>query len=562
MKLTTYSLIFLSVASYAIAEGNAAAITLYEKYHKHGGEHGSDGNEYLSGKIITINVNKAVPWTNLPKTAAPAGYILEKEADPQYIVTFAPVTVKELKKGYILNQETGAKVVKTYEDAGWDLFSDGAKSYRTVNLKPVEGHWPTVRGNEQPPATPAQELFLLDMPVEIQLLIAECCHRTKREEARDLRLPGENKQKAIGGGLDRLSRVNKTLRRRVMPLMFAHLRISCDEALLHTELAELLASDNGILEAARTRCIYTLGPHVTFGHRHNRIRQPWGKCDASAPELLGHVLKAVSGLHEVALQLKYGSHTIMPAFRKHARESGLILPNIKGLQFGTDVDHQFNHSFMAEVCPNLERARFHVRNSPAQTLGLSVFGRVESLREVQLHMSSTDTRSRGWNADTVQQIVTMFPNVRRIFMTGLLDYAVPRPLANLAPVLSQFTNLEVLVVPRGPQDPDDEPYAEDPNEVSRVFFKLCPRLEEFYIEHRLFGNEVLGVPQGFRVVDGAGSFETFEIPDDPQGAFEPNPRYNSLRFPRFMQVSARPGDKHTDPEPAKKPVDSDTEMSD
>lgn len=96
-----------------------------------------------------------------------------------------------------------------------------------------------------------QQVQLLDLPYELLMIVAEWCHLQPRQQvtveyASDPRRPRLD----VGGGLDRLSRVNKGLRRITMPTMFSRLKMRCEEMQLHIHLATLVANKD-ILQAAR-----------------------------------------------------------------------------------------------------------------------------------------------------------------------------------------------------------------------------------------------------------------------------------------------------------------------
>jgi hypothetical protein len=119
--------------------------------------------------------------------------------------------------------------------------------------------------------------------------------------------------------------------------------------------------------------------------------------------LLADVLKAMPNLYEADLNLRYGHKTIIPAFRNYAQQANLRLPCVKGLQFFSNVDTSADISFMAAMCPSLERASFYIPDSPASTPGLAAFSSLETLQEIELLQFAPDgTCAHGWTEEHIQ----------------------------------------------------------------------------------------------------------------------------------------------------------------
>lgn len=96
-----------------------------------------------------------------------------------------------------------------------------------------------------------QQVHLLDLPYELLMIVVEWCHLQPRQQVMIGYVSGPCQDVSdVGGGLDRLSRVNKSLRRLVTPIMFSRLRMRCEEMQLHMRLSTLLQNKD-ILQAAR-----------------------------------------------------------------------------------------------------------------------------------------------------------------------------------------------------------------------------------------------------------------------------------------------------------------------
>lgn len=82
---------------------------------------------------------------------------------------------------------------------------------------------------------------LLQLPPEIQLLIAEYCHYQPRKRKNPWLGPllPDGRPEEISGGLEWLSLVCKPLRSLVIPMMFTRLYIQCQPADLHVHLNHL-----------------------------------------------------------------------------------------------------------------------------------------------------------------------------------------------------------------------------------------------------------------------------------------------------------------------------------
>ncbi|KAK6072054.1 hypothetical protein SCUP515_07613 [Seiridium cupressi] len=249
-------------------------------------------------------------------------------------------------------------------------------------------------------ASPVQRLDLLDLPNEIIIHIAQWCHLQPQEGKKLLIKPDWGRAWRNPGGLDCFSRVNKMLRRLSSPILFSRLSKTLFPATLHLHLPSLLRNDD-ITQNTRTLSLKV----ILF--EDGLVERSRGR---GGPKLLISTLRSMARLEELRLQFE-DSHIDNPGdsfiseLRHTVLSTGFQLDGLRGLSVDIiprPISHttpqsteRWDLSFLASLCPNIERANLWVQDDlhpQPGVSGLREFANLPNLVEIQFK----NHRPHGW----------------------------------------------------------------------------------------------------------------------------------------------------------------------
>ncbi|KAK9792213.1 putative F-box domain-containing protein [Seiridium cardinale] len=413
-------------------------------------------------------------------------------------------------------------------------------------------------------ASPVQRLHLLDLPNEVIIHIAQWCHLQPREGKKLLIRSGWGRGWRDPGGLDCFSRVNKVLRRLSSSILFSRLSTSLFPATLHLRLPSLLRNDD-ITQNART-----LSLKVTLIEDDlDLVGRSRGR---GGPKLLISTLRSMARLEELHLQFEdlridNPEDSFVSELRHIVLSIGLQLDGLRGLSVDvipcptshmtSQNTESWDLSFLASLCPNIERANLWVQDNlhPQPGIsGLREFVNLPNLVEIQFK----NHRPHGWSEGQILDIVEAFPRLRRLYLPG--DLGVPSALS-LAPILSRLSSLEVLAISAISWSQNrsleflassvhDVPPQRELGEIAQDIFHHCRLLKELRLSTGRWINgmergdtvklflstfDAAGMRQGFECVGGRGVAGDNMVPR----VFEDNPACLPCGWPRIMRVVDR-----------------------